>query len=276
MKKVIIPFDGGNFSQGAFNFAKMMNEEEPILLTGLFLSQVDYANLWAISGGGVAGPVFVPFAEGEEIEVITDTIVRFKSLSEKYHIEHRVHEDYLEFALPELRHETRFADLLILGSEDFFKNIGTQTPNAFLKDAIHGSECPVVIVPETFNIPESVVLAYDGSESSVFAIKQFAYLFPESAKLPTLLITGNPKHPANGFPEQSNIEELASRHYSELTFMKLEFDPYKYFDAWMMERKATILVSGAFERSAFSESIRKSFVSEVIASHQLPVFIAHR
>jgi hypothetical protein len=276
MKKVITPFDGGNFSQGAFEFAKRMNEIEPILLAGLFLPQVDYANLWSYSGGGMAGPVFVPLVEDADVEVITHSIIRFKSLCEKYNIEHRVHENYLQFAIPELRKETRFADLLLLGSEEFYRNMGTKVPNAYVRDAMHSAECPIVIVPEKFNFPESVVLAYDGSESSVFAIKQFAYLFPDLANLPTLLVTADKKQLSNDFPEQANIEELAARHFSQLTFMKLEFDPQEYFATWMMERKSSILVSGAFERSAFSEAIRKSFISDVIATHQLPVFIAHR
>ena len=37
-----------------------------------------------------------------------------------------------------------------------------------------------------------------------------------------------------------------------------------------------ILVSGSFGRSMFSEMFRKSFVSDVIAEHKLPVFIAHK
>ena len=89
-------------------------------------------------------------------------------------------------------------------------------------------------------------------------------------------MTADSKRPGKDFPEQSNIEELAARHFSQLTFTKLEFDARKYFSSCMMERKSCILVSGAFERSAFSEAIKQSFVSEVIGEHQLPVFMAHR
>jgi hypothetical protein len=101
-------------------------------------------------------------------------------------------------------------------------------------------------------------------------------VFPHLTSLPTLLVTVDAKRPNKDFPEQSNIEELAARHFSQLTFMKLEFDPRKYFGSWMIEQKSSILVCGAFERSAFSEAIRKSFVNEVISAHQLPVFMAHR
>jgi hypothetical protein len=276
MKKVIIPFDGVNFSKGAFEFASRLNQVEPILLAGLFLSLVDYANLGNYSGGAVAGPVYLPLVEDADAEVITNNIARFKASCEKSGIEYRVHEDYFDFTLTELKKESRFADLMVIGSEEFYKNTSIAGPNTFLKDAMHDSECPVVIVPEEFPFPESVVLAYDGSESSVFAIKQFAYLFPDLTGLPTLLVTADTKRPEKGFPEQSNIEELAARHFSQLTFMKLEFDARKYFSSWMMERKSCILVCGAFERSTFSEAIKKSFVSEVIAAHQLPVFMAHR
>ncbi len=275
MKKIVIPFDGGHFSKGAFEFAIKLNQLEPVLLSGLFLPQVDYANLWSYSGGGMAGPVFMPLVEDADVEVITDNIIRFKAMCERNGIEHRIHENYFDFALPELKKETRFADLMIIGSEEFYRNLGTKGPNAFLRDAMHHTECPVVIVPENFRFPESVVLAYDGSDSSVFALKQFAYLFPDLTSLPTLLITADQKHPGRVFPEQSNIEELAGRHFTQLSFMKLEFDPVKYFGSWMMEKESCILVSGAFERSAFSESVRKSFVSDVISDHRIPVFLAH-
>jgi len=224
----------------------------------------------------MGGPVFIPLVEDADVEVMANNIVRFKNLCEKNGIEYRVHENGFDLSLPGLKNETRFADLLLIGDEAFYKNIGTDVPNAYLKDAMHHSECPVLIVPEEYSFPENVILSYDGSESSVFAIKQFAYLFPNLTELPALLITADAKRSDNDFPEQSNIQELAARHFSQLTFTKLGFDPYKYFSTWMINRKSSILVSGAFERSAFSEAIKKSFVSKIITAHQLPVFIAHR
>ena len=46
MKKIILISDGRNFSDAAFEFAKRLNELQPILLTGIFLPQTDYATLW--------------------------------------------------------------------------------------------------------------------------------------------------------------------------------------------------------------------------------------
>jgi len=118
-------------------------------------------------------------------------------------------------------------------------------------------------------------LAYDGSESSVYAIKQFAYLFPELCDNTTILVYAREKN-GEEFPEEINIEELAARHFSDLTLLRLDADPRKYFSSWLMEHKKAILISGAFGRSEVSRLLRKSFVSDIISDHRLPVFIAHK
>ena len=61
MKKVLHAFVGSNFSEGAFEFALQMNKTQRILLTGVFLPQIDYANLWSYANA--TAPVFVPLVE---------------------------------------------------------------------------------------------------------------------------------------------------------------------------------------------------------------------
>src|SRR6476620_139370 len=101
MKKVIIPFDGSHFSRGAVDFAISLNQFEPILLSGVFLPQLDYANLWAFSGG-MAGPVLVPYMEDADVELIERNIDRFTSVCEKNDLEYRVHKSMYEASIPEL------------------------------------------------------------------------------------------------------------------------------------------------------------------------------
>lgn len=272
MKKVLVVFEGTNFATGAFNYALHLNSIDPILLTGVFLPQVDYANLWSYGSGG-SGPMFVPLMESVDAQTVQQHIETFTHLCEKNRIEYRVHKDVMDFALPELKRETRFADLLIIGSESFYSNLGSYEQNEYLKDAITQAECPIIVIPEKAGMPSSLVLAYDASRCSVYAIKQFAYLFPELAKLPTLLVY---VAKSNGeFPESDNISELAARHYPDLTFQKLEMDSRQEFSAWLSQRENTMLVAGSYGRSGFSQLFKSSFVSAVIDEHRLPVFIAH-
>lgn len=273
MKKILIVFDGTHFATGSFNFAMELNRLQPILLTGVFLPQVDFANLWSYGSGG-AGPMFVPLLETVDAEVIQRNIETFSKLCIKNNIEFRVHKDVMDFAIPELKRETRFADLLIIGSETFYANMGAFEKNEYLKDAVSQAECPVMVVPEKAEVPGSIVLAYDGSKSSVYAIKQFAYLFPELVTRPALLVYVSDK--GYDFPDADYIEELTARHFPDLSFLKLDMDPRKYFNTWMAEKQGSMLVAGAYGRSAFSQLFKSSFASDVVSEHTLPVFIAHK
>ena len=78
------------------------------------------------------------------------------------------------------------------------------------------------------------------------------------------------------FPEKVNIEELAARHFTDLTLFKLDIAPNKYFTTWISEKRSAILVIGAFGRSSVSRLFKPSFVTDVLSDHRLPVFIAHR
>ena len=274
MRKILLVFDGINFSEGAFDFARRLNEINSILVAGVFVPQVDFANLWSYAPAS-SGAVTIPLIEDEESKEIEKNIRRFKQLCEKNQIEYRVHKDFYDFALPELKRESRFADLIIIGSEKFYANIGVSGPNDYIKDALHDAECPVLIVPEKFNFPESNILSYDGSESSVFAIKQFAYLFPEFVKNPTLLVYAKNEREEE-IPSVEFIEELAARHFPDLEIMKLHFEPKEYFSAWINEKKNAILVSGSFGRSSVSRVFKKSFIKDVVKNHRLPIFITHQ
>lgn len=223
MKKILLAFEGTHFSEGAFEFARKLNELQPILLTGVFLPQLQLSTAWNYGTGDVW-----PTLETDNTERVTENIARFEKLCVRNLIDYRVHKDFYDLAIPELKKESRFADLLILGSEVFFKTLGTDAPNDLLMDALHDVECPVLLVPEKFAFPESIVLAYDGSHDAVFSIKQFAYLFPELVNRNTLLVYSD-EDAETDFPDKIQIEELAARHYPDLTFFKLELDPKKIF-----------------------------------------------
>ena len=273
MKKIILAFDGTHFSEGAFEFARRLNELQPVLLTGVFLPQTELANLWSYADS--SGAAFIPLLESSESELVKQNIDRFEKLCQGNGIDYRIHKDFFGFAIPELKKESRYADLLILGSEMFYESMGTSSPNDFLRDALHDVKCPVLLIPEKFNFPDSIILAYDGSEDSVFAIKQFAYLLPELTNRNALLVYAN-TDAEEDFPDKIQIEELAARHFSSLTLFKLDVNPKKYFSTWIREKKSAMLVSGSYSRSGLSQLFKKSFVRDVIAEHKLPVFIAHK
>lgn len=273
MKKVLLAFDGTAFSEGAFSFAKWMNRKEKILLTGAFLPQVAFANLWSMSGGAMVGPLYVPLVEDDEAAEIARNITRFEDACKENGIDYRVHKDFDGLAIQELINESRFADLLVLSSEKFYESSGDAM--AFMDDTLHGVECPVVIVPEKFDMPSNVILAYDGDKTSVFAAKQFTYLFPELSELPALLVHAGKGEDGGKMPAERNMEEWAGAHFEDLSMSNLDDDDRTYFDNWFKNKKNAILVAGSFGRSTLSRILKKSFITDIIGLRTTPVFIAH-
>lgn len=275
MKKVMLVVDGTNFSDGAFAFVRRLNELEPILVTGIFVPQLDFSNLWSYAAAAGSGAVFVPLLEEEGNEDVLKNISFFEERCRKHGIRYQVHRDFYDFALPELRKESRFADVMVLSGELFYKQVLGTNQFDYMRTALHESECPVLIVPEDMRFPANNILAYDGSEESVYAIKQFAYIFPELAKNKTLLVYAEPQGEGD-FPLKDYITELVSQHFPDLSFYKLNGNPRKYFRSWIGEQQEAILVSGSFGRSTISQAFRKSFVADIISDHKVPVFIAHK
>jgi hypothetical protein len=246
---------------------------KPVLLTGIFLPEVDYARFFFFPTAFTA-PAYIPMLEDFEVDEVEGNVEEFAQLCQKNFIEYRVHKDLFDSSIPQLTKETRFADLMVIGSETFYTNGIVNGSDEYLKDALHTTECPVIIVPEKFNFPSNIVLAYDGSASSVYAIKQFANLFPELCTLKTILVNaGDEKH---NLPDQVLIEELAARHFENLTITKINSDHKNKINNWLSEHKDLLLVSGSCGRSGVSEIIRKSFIIDIIKEHKTPVFIAHK
>jgi hypothetical protein len=287
MKKILFACDGEHFSQGAFDFVRRLNEDEPLLLTGVFLSNAEFSSLWSYANG-LSGPLFVPVVEQPDQDALSRSIRHFEQLCQQQGIEYRIHRDHFDFALSELKRETRFADLLVIGSQCYYENL-KGVPNPYLQDTIYHAECPVVIVPENFLYPQSVILTYDGTASSVAAIKQFMYLFPEWRTKRSLLVVAGVADENAAIPYQTEIEEWASRHFSDLTIVPLCIDPSKYFTTWIENEKGAMLVCGKQGKGNWFSFFRKNFLEEVLqdqAKHeffeqelegnQLPIFIGGR
>lgn len=273
MKKVLLTFGGKEFSQGAFNFAKQLHEQEPIFLTAIFLPDLVYANLWS-DGSGVVIPTYFPKIE-EQDQRVQENMDHFTELCRDNGIGCRLHHDYYGLPQDEIIKETRFADVLIISSETFYKSFAENDLSSNLRDVLHGSECPVIVVPEQFHFPTKNILFYDGSASSVFAIKQFYALFPELCRQETVLVYSKDDTDET-LPHESFIQELASLHFQKLEFSKLHFTDNKAITDWIQSKEGVMLVGGAFGRSGFSEIFRKSFMQDIITLHKFPVFIAHR
>lgn len=275
MKKILLAFDGNHFSEAALDFARKINEKEPVLLVGAFLPQVDYASLWSFAGNETEGAKVIPLLEDSTSEEVQHNIHRFESYCRHNKISFQTHSSYFDFAMPELKKESRFTDLLIVSSQEFYKQAGTDLSNLYLKEILQDLECPMLVIPEKHVFPTANILMYDGSASSVFAIRQFAYLFPEWTNNPTTILYTTEKE-GEAWPHENQIKELIKAHFSQVNWELLVLPEKSMLSSWLMENQQAIIVSGAFGRSGLSMMFKKSFITDAINEHQLPVFISHK
>lgn len=267
MKKILLAIDDGHFPEGAFEFARRMNEQEPIVLCGVFLPELDFAADISYTS------VFVPLVENYAAASIQQSIDTFKEYCTRYNINYLIHRNMGQFALKTLHHESRFADLLLLSSEKFYADM-ISGPDSFLNNALHQAECPLIVSPEKVDFPESIILTYDGSASSVFAIKSFAMFFPWLCLRKTLLLYATSKEDTE-IPYSPDIMELVQHHFVNLDVQAVNTVPEKYFNTWLSEIGKPMVVTGAYGRSQLSRFFRHSFITDLLKIHRVPIFVAH-
>jgi hypothetical protein len=249
-----------------------MIENERVHARGLFFRPVDDS---ALAAAGASNNI-VPFLELEENE--KEVIARHKSLfahnCEQHHIPYSLHENDSEWNKALLIKESRFADLILISGESFYAETDNRQPNQYLRQALHDAECPVLVIPEYFAAIQHVFMAYDGSRESIYAIKQFCYLFPYLVDLPTEFVYIH-EDAGHAIPELESLQQFTRLKFDCLNYAKLQFNASDHFAEWIREKKNVLLVAGSFGRSKLSYIGKRSFVQDVIHDHELPVFIAH-
>jgi len=272
MKRILFVCTGESFPKGAYSFVRALLEQEPVCLTGLFFCPLDYELLAAASHL----PITAPYARVREKEkaIVEKNKKLFAQECMAQQIRHHVHENTERWDKTLFAKESRFSDLVVLSGELFCEDWEARQPNLFLKEALHAAECPVIVVPEEYVPVRHLVIAYDGSKDSLFAIKQFCYLFPQYTDLPAEMVYA--KDEASEYiPDLDNLQHFSRLHFGSLGFSKLHFKAAHYFASWVGEKHFSMLITGSFGRSFLSYAGKKSFAGQVIGDHGMPVFIAH-
>ncbi|SFM71127.1 hypothetical protein SAMN05428949_0521 [Chitinophaga sp. YR627] len=171
--------------------------------------------------------------------------------------------------------ESRYADLLLIDAATSFSAQHEAVPTRFVMDVLADAECPVVVLPESFEGLNKVVFTYDGRSSSVFAIKQFTYLFPELKDHPVVVITvmeGKKPLPE----ERYKLKEWLHDHYTDVDFIVMDGNVKTSLLDSLLLRTKDFIVMGAYGRNAFSNMFTPSHATPVLKLVAQPVFIAHQ
>ncbi len=276
MNKIIAAFDGLRFSESTMQYAVYLAKQYNAHITGVFLQQsttLGFAVYTMIEKQSVSGENI--FNEMEKSDKITleNAINKFQSACRDAQLSHTVHRDKRN-ARRELLHETTFADLLILNVEETFSYLEQDMPGRFIKDILHEAKCAVLMVPKYFSPIKESILLYDGSPSSIFAIKMFNYILPGMGKLETKVLFA--KHDNDyQMPDKKLLKEWMSKHYSNTRYKILKGEENEIAATLSKESKEALIVCGAYHRSNLSMWFHQSLADLLLKEIKHPVFIAH-
>ena len=178
------------------------------------------------------------------------------------------------FSAADIVKETRFADLLVISGETRVDAFAETPPTALIKEILSKSECAVIIAPLDFTGVDEVVFAYDGSESSMYAIKQFTYLFPQFSDQRVIYLQVNNKEDSE-IVSHEKFNSFLQEHYSAIGYDILHGKAGDELFAYLLGKKNTLIVIGAYGRSAVSTALRKSTAELLLKTSPLAIFITH-
>ena len=196
-------------------FAKLSQSK----LTGILLEDLEYAFKPVIKNVNNAPYVETVLttdipSNTEKRKACAEVIVLFNETCKAKDVAHDI---YLDCGMPaqELITESRFTDVMIIDAEMSFSKKTTGPPARFVKDILAENECPVIISSADFKTVDEIIFAYDGSASSMFAIKQFTYLFPELKEIKLKLLEIN-QHDVHFVKYQHKVRAWLKSHYTSV------------------------------------------------------------
>ncbi len=278
MQKILLAIDGMNLDMTALDFACYLGRLSDSKITGVFLENLVAEEKPVLKS--MQGVKYLDWDIDEDSEeylakqkIIEKNISFFKEACENRSARHEIHHDK---GLPEreIITESRFADLLVIDASTSFNKRYEGSPTQFVKDILKEAECPVIIAPETFAGIDEVVFTFNGSKSSVFAMKQFTYLFPRLNDKKVTVLQVNEKGEWNN-EDKYHFEEWLKDHYPSIHFDVLKGDTDTQLLGYLLRRKNVFIVMGAYGRTALSQFFHHSRADILIKTIVQPIFISH-
>ncbi len=277
MQKIIAAFDGFKLSKSTLNYAIALTAKANAHLTNVFLDDktyTRYAIYDLVFENGVSEKKMSKLQHKDAAVRSEATDVVIDACS-KTGISFNLHHDE-NIALDELLHETIFADLLIINSAESFTHHEEKYPSRFLQDLLSNTQTPILLTPPTYQPIEKIVLLFDGTPTSVYAIKQLNYLLPIFNYLPIELITVKNEDDQLSNVDIDLLKEFLQRHYPAITYTILNGTASTEIVTYLKKEPLQCLIAlGAYRRSMMSRWFKSSMADALVHAFNFPLFIAH-
>ena len=277
MKKIIAAFDGLKYSRSTRDHAIHLAQKAGAHLVGIFLedrSYTGYKIYELIEEDGISQAKLKQFEKQDRV-ARDEAVKDFRRQCQIAGIEFSVHHDRA-IAQHELRHESTYADLLIVDSSETLTHHAEKPPTLFIKHLLVDVQCPVLLVPARFTPIQKLVILYDGSPASVHAVKMCSYTLPQLKEMPANVLSVRSGKKNLHLPDNRLMKEFMKRHYPEAKYTVLKGIAEEEIIQFLKRQPAnTLVVLGAYQRGRLSRLFRESMADTLMKKIKLPLLVAH-
>jgi len=278
MKKILIILNGTQAPLHVISSAIEIAKQDNSFLYALFLVPVvnksalvyPFVNDWALTGTTVSDQS----VEQEEQQQTDNNMRLFTDACAAANVSFKI-SPRRDTSYDELIHHSSFADLIIADAKADFPETVSMPFTVSLSDLLADAHCPVLLLQEEIKQPEQIILSYDGSFSSIHALKMFSYVFPEWRLVPTCLLSVSPKENAQ-LEYEEYLKDWLPQHFTRLRVELLKGKvKQELVKAVNSSRQSVLVVMGAYGRTTVSRLFRRSLSSSIVNKTTAALFIAH-
>jgi len=277
MKKIIAAFDGLKYSETTKDYAIYLAKQTSTHLVGIFMDDPLYRSfsIYELLVKQGVSEDKIKIYEEKDKNIRATAAKQFEEACQGSGLEYSIHHDR-DIAIKELKHESIYADLLIIDSKETLTHYTENVPTRFIRDLLEDTQCPVLMVSKKFKPIRKLILLFDGEPSSVHAIKMFSYMLPQLKHLETEVISVNPGGNSLHMHDNKLMKEFMKRHYPKAKYKVMKgIAENEIVTHLKQEKENALVVLGAYRRGIVSRWFRESMADILMKEIKLPLFIAH-
>jgi nucleotide-binding universal stress UspA family protein len=277
MKKIIAAMDAVSFSEEQLihfhDIAKMAGGRLTIVfLENIRVEMLPVANPFPIEAFPVSDTFDLRFLE-QRRQLIRNQVNHFHTICSRNNLDVILHEK-TGMPLESVIIESRFSDLLLINNHMTFATSYDSDPPKFVRDILREAQCPVLVLPSNQKDIRELLFTYNGSFSSMYAIRQFTCLFQNLfAKKLTVLYVDDRK--TGKITEEALLKDYLKYHYNNWEIELLSGEPSFEIMSYLMTRTNSMVTLGAYGRSKFSQFFHHSDAEKILHTINTYFFITH-
>lgn len=278
MKKILAVFDGYNMSKSTIEYSIQLTKRANAHLVGVFLDEFIYRtySTYKVITTYENYEAVIEELDAKDQKKRDEAAQEFSKICEDANISFSIHRDG-NIAIQDLKHESVFADLIVINEYETFAQKKETPPTTFMKELLKVVQCPVLVVPSQYKQFEKLVLLYDGEPSSVYAIKMFSYLFEEMQDLEVDVLTVHEEDKEElSIPDKKLVEEFVYGRFPDASYHLKYGDPeVQILDHLKRNKVNSLVILGAYRRGDLSRMLKESMADVLMKELDVPLFIAH-